>query len=302
MDGKTLEKIELEKRERNLEEFKQQMLSSEAKDFEQAQKQRINEKEKANNDFLKNLQDTQKSDEEKFTQAKKMLSLKQYYWPKAKNELAESFTLFKDRLKREALKFIKEVKTDTLASDAQTLQSMVQNQEGTFKQKQNLMQNQQQNMQNGMQSARSELEYEMQQAQIEWMQKKMEIMQKEYEKKQKILQANMEMAKNDLEATNSEKSSISQAIKKANNKVQDDKKEYQKIKDKLNDQFENAKNTLKQLTKKAKQEEKQAKKEKKDDKLKLSNVTKETNNTTPCISNQSLSHKSTKGQQSSIGI
>ena len=161
---------------------------------------------------------------------------------------------------------------------------------------QEIMQSKQQALQNGAQTASSELEYELQQAQIEWMQKKMEIMQKEYESKQKILQAEIQSAGDECKAEMSEKSNLSQMIKKADDKVKKDKKEYNKRKNDLHDQQEEAKNIIKQLEKKAKKE----KKEKTN--MKLSNIIDTNNNTKENITTSQSIPSVKENKQPSVGL
>ena len=248
------------------------------------------------NDMLQQLTGKKQSDEEKMEQARKMLSFKNYHWQKAKNEILSDFTLTKDRLRRDALKFIKEVKTDSLASDAEVLQSIAQNKEKDFKQQQEVMQDQQQALQNEAQTASSELEYELQQAQIEWMQKKMEIMQKEYESKQKILQAEIQSSSDEFKAETSNESQISQMIKKADDKVKRDKQEYNKRKNDLHEQQEEAKNIIKQLEKKAKKE----KKEKTN--MKLSNIIDTNDNTKENITTSQSIPSVKENKKPSVGL
>ena len=280
-----------------------------AKDYIQRQNKKQQQKRKANNE-LKEENKTQKqkisndakklpidnkqNDEEKMEQARKMLSFKNYHWQKAKNEILSDFTLTKDRLRRDALKLIKEVRTDRLASDAEVLQSILQNKEKDFKQQQEIMQSKQQALQNGAQTASSELEYELQQAQIEWMQKKMEIMQKEYESKQKILQAEIQSASDEFKAETSNKSQISQMIKKADDKVKKDKQEYNKRKNDLHEQKANAKQIIEQL---------QAKKEKeRNNGMQLSNIIDTKNNTNNNITTSRSIPSVKENKQPSVGL
>ena len=280
-----------------------------AKDYIQRQNEKQQQKRKANNE-LKEENKTQKqkisndakklpidnkqNDEEKMEQARKMLSFKNYHWQKAKNEILSDFTLTKDRLRRDALKLIKEVRTDRLASDAEVLQSILQNKEKDFKQQQEVMQSKQQALQNGAQTASSELEYELQQAQIEWMQKKMEIMQKEYESKQKILQAEIQSASDEFKAETSNKSQISQMIKKADDKVKKDKQEYNKRKNDLHEQKANAKQIIEQL---------QAKKEKeRNNGMQLSNIIDTKNNTNNNITTSRSIPSVKENKQPSVGL
>ena len=246
------------------------------------------------NDMLQQLTGNKQSDEEKMEQARKMLSFKHYHWQKAKNEISSNILLTKDRLKRDALKFIKEVKTDSLASDTEVLQSISQNKEKDFKQQQEMIQDQQKTLQDGAQNARSELEYELQQAQIEWMQKKMEIMQKEYESKQKILQAEIQSANDEFKAETSNESQISQMIKKADDKVKKDKQEYNKRKNDLHEQKANAKQIIEQL---------QAKKEKeRNNGMQLSNIIDTKNNTNNNITTSQSIPSVKENKQPSVGL
>ena len=106
-------------KQKELEKQRQEHVNELKKDIEEEQKEEQQRKQKVSNDAKKLLTDNKQNDEEKMEQARKMLSFKNYHWQKAKNEISSNILLTKDRLKRDALKFIKEVRTDRLASDAE---------------------------------------------------------------------------------------------------------------------------------------------------------------------------------------